>query len=319
MENLASLIGEFGVLIVFVNVLLEQGGLPLPAWPMLIVTGALTLSGAGLLAPLIAAAAGSVLADAGWYWAGTKWGRKVLASVCRISLSPDSCVRQTEQVFERVGPKALLFVKFLPGLGLVTVAMSGITGMAMPLFLLLDSIGATLFVGVPILLGRLFHGAVDQLLMILAQAGQYGAIALFTGLVVYVGVRWLRRQAFIRQLRMDRITVTELADLMRRGSAPVIFDVRPADARRDGIIPGARLAPGDPAAFPHEFSRDAEIVVYCACPNEASAAVAAQQFRRAGFKTIRPLLGGIEAWTKAGFPIELPFGAATGEAAPVAA
>src|SRR5579871_3135040 len=113
MQQLATLIGQFGVVAVFVNVLLEQGGLPLPAWPLLIVTGALAFSGAGLLPPLLAAAAGSLIADAGWYWAGAKWGRKVLASVCRISLSPDSCVRQTERVFERVGPKALLFVKFL--------------------------------------------------------------------------------------------------------------------------------------------------------------------------------------------------------------
>ncbi len=317
MQHLSALIGQFGLLAVFVNVLLEQGGLPLPAWPLLIITGAIAFSGAGLLPPLIAAAAACLIADVAWYWAGAKWGRKVLASVCRISLSADSCVRQTEQVFERIGPKALLFVKFLPGLGLVTVAMSGITGMAMPLFLLLDGIGAALFVAVPILLGRIFRGAVDQLVFLLAQAGQYGALVLFVGFVLYIGVRWIRRQAFIRQLRMDRITVGELAEMIRRGNAPVIFDVRPPAARRDGMIPGAQLAPRNPGAFSREFSRDAEIVVYCACPNEASAAVVAQEFRRAGFKTIRPLLGGIEAWTHAGYPIEFPFTAAAG--APVAA
>jgi len=303
MQHFASLIGQFGLFIVFANVLLEQGGLPLPSWPMLIVAGALGISGAGIMPPLIAAAAAAMVADTGWYFAGARWGRKVLAILCRISLSPDSCVRQTESIFTRIGPKSLLFVKLLPGLGLVTVTMAGITGVSVPAFLLLDAIGATLFVAVPILLGRIFHDAVDVMLATLAQLGEWGALLLAAAFAVYICVRWIKRQAFVRQLRMDRITVTELAEMIGAGKTPLIFDVRTVDAQRDGIIPGARLAPGKLDEVLSQFPRDAEIVVYCACPNEASAVVVAQQFRRAGFKTIRPLLGGIEAWAKAGYPV----------------
>jgi len=303
MQHFASLIEQFGLLIVFANVLLEQGGLPLPSWPMLIVAGALGISGAGVVPPLITAAAAAVLADTGWYFAGARWGRKVLATLCRISLSPDSCVRQTESIFTRIGLKSLLFVKLLPGLGLVTVTMAGITGVSLPVFLLLDGIGAALFVAVPILLGRIFHDAVDIVLVTLAQLGEWGALLLVTAFAVYICARWINRQAFIRQLRMDRITVGELAEMMSAGRTPLIFDVRSVDAQRDGIIPGARLAPSRLDEVLGDFSRDSEIVVYCACPNEASAVVVAQQFRRAGFKTIRPLLGGIEAWAKAGYPV----------------
>lgn len=303
MQHFASLIEQFGLLIVFANVLLEQGGLPLPSWPMLIVAGALGISGAGVVPPLITAAAAAVLADTGWYFAGARWGRKVLATLCRISLSPDSCVRQTESIFTRIGLKSLLFVKLLPGLGLVTVTMAGITGVSLPVFLLLDGIGAALFVAVPILLGRIFHNAVDIVLVTLAQLGEWGALLLVTAFAVYICARWIKRQAFIRQLRMDRITVGELAEMMSAGKTPLIFDVRSVDAQRDGIIPGARLAPSRLDEVLGDFSRDSEIVVYCACPNEASAVVVAQQFRRAGFKTIRPLLGGIEAWAKAGYPV----------------
>ena len=303
MQHFASLIEQFGLLIVFANVLLEQGGLPLPSWPMLIVAGALGISGAGVVPPLITAAAAAVLADTGWYFAGARWGRKVLATLCRISLSPDSCVRQTESIFTRIGLKSLLFVKLLPGLGLVTVTMAGITGVSLPVFLLLDGLGAALFVAVPILLGRIFHDAVDIVLVTLAQLGEWGALLLVTAFAVYICARWIKRQAFIRQLRMDRITVGELAEMMSAGKTPLIFDVRSVDAQRDGIIPGARLAPSRLDEVLGDFSRDSEIVVYCACPNEASAVVVAQQFRRAGFKTIRPLLGGIEAWAKAGYPV----------------
>jgi len=48
-----------------------------------------------------------------------------------------------------------------------------------------------------------------------------------------------------------------------------------------------------------------EVIVYCACPNEASAAVVAKQLMRAGFKRVRPLAGGIEAWVEQGYPVEL--------------
>ncbi len=305
MQHFAALISEFGLLAVFLNVLLEQGGVPLPSWPLLIVAGALTLSGTGIVPTVAAAAGASVLADAGWYIAGKRWGRKVLATLCRISLSPDSCVQQTESVFGRIGPSALLFVKFLPGLGLVTVAMAGITGLAMPIFLALDVLGGIGFVAFPILLGRIFHDAIDSILITLAQLGHYGAVLLVAVIALYVAIRWIKRWNFVRQLRMDRITVAELAAMIHEGKSPIILDVRPADARmRNGIIPGARFAhPSDIDSAMTQYPRDAQIVIYCACPNEASAAIAAQHLKRAGFRTIRPLLGGIDAWSKAGYPI----------------
>jgi membrane protein DedA with SNARE-associated domain/rhodanese-related sulfurtransferase len=305
MQHFASLIEQFGLLILFLNVLLEQGGLPLPSWPLLIAAGALTISGIGIVPSVIAAALGSIIADAGWYIAGARWGHKVLGTICRVSLSPDSCVRRTQDVFTRIGPQALLFVKFLPGLGLVTVAMAGITGVSFPLFVALDVIGSAMFVLVPIIVGRVFHDAVDALIETLSQFGQWGAVLLAVTLIAYIAVRWAKRQAFIRQLRMDRITVAELIAMIDDGKTPVIFDVRSAEARtREGMIPGAHAAsPADIAAALSAYPRDVEVIVYCSCPNEASAAVAAGHLKRAGFKTIRPLLGGVEAWTKAGRPL----------------
>jgi rhodanese-related sulfurtransferase len=121
-------------------------------------------------------------------------------------------------------------------------------------------------------------------------------------LAVYVFARWWRRQLFIRQLRMDRITVDELAAMIDDGAAPVILDVRPDLVRfEQGIIPGAIFAhPLDALGTLDIYSRDVEVVVYCSCPNEEAAATAANHLKRAGFRKIRPLLGGIEAWTEAG-------------------
>ena len=306
MQHITYLIHQYGLLVVFLNVLLEQGGLPLPSYPMLLVVGALTLAGGAVMPALIVAIVAAIIADLAWYAAGARLGRRVLAVLCKVSLSPDSCVRQTETVFARVGPWALLFVKFVPGLGLVTVVMSGITGVSLPLFLLLDGIGGAVYFAVPIALGRLFHNAIDAVLATLAQLGTYGTIIVLGALALYLLIRWIQRQAFIRQLRMDRISVDELAEMIDGGKSPIIFDVRPSEARlRDGIIPGALAAhASDIETELKSYPRDVEIVIYCSCPNEASAAIAARHLKRAGFKKIRPLRGGLEAWAKAGRPIE---------------
>src|SRR5579871_4499509 len=136
MNQIVALIEEFGLLAIFLNVLLDEGGLPLPASPLLAVAGALTVRGElNLFAIVAAAVAGSFVADNGWYWLGRYRGRQVLGLLCKLSLSPDACVRQTETLFARVGPSALLFAKFIPALGNITIALSGITRLSFALFL----------------------------------------------------------------------------------------------------------------------------------------------------------------------------------------
>ena len=302
MDDVVRLIEQFGLLAVFFTVLLDEGGLPIPASPLLAVAGALTARGELDLAALIAAAvAGSFIADNGWYWLGRTRGRRVLGFLCKLSLSPDTCVRETETMFVRVGPSALLFAKFIPALGNVTIALAGITRVPFAIFLPLEIAGATIYLGTPILLGRIFHNAVSELLDTLERLGAAGVAILAAALILYLFVRWCQRLLFIRQLRMDRITVEELVALLDNEKKPLVLDVRSRAARAEGIIPGAIPAhPTEMHPTLAHHARDAEIVVNCACPNEATAAVAAKHLKAAGFKRIRPLLGGVEAWAMAG-------------------
>jgi rhodanese-related sulfurtransferase len=139
----------------------------------------------------------------------------------------------------------------------------------------------------------------------LIQLGKFGIVVIAGALAAWLLIRWIERQAFIRRLRMDRISVDELAQMIDRGIHPVIFDVRPQEARlRDGMIPGAVAAnPSEIEDVIKAYARDAEVIIYCACPNEATAAIAANHLKRAGYKKIRPLLGGIDAWASAGRPL----------------
>jgi membrane protein DedA with SNARE-associated domain/rhodanese-related sulfurtransferase len=306
-QQITHLIQHYGLFVVFVSVLLDQSGLPLPSYPVLAIAGALSLSGGvGIPQIVIAGVAGALLADSLWYLAAARLGRRVLTLLCRFSLSPDSCVRQTENMFARAGPWTLLFAKFVPGLSYISIALSGITRLSLPLFFTLDGIGAAFYVGVPIVLGRVFHNAVNAVLTTLVHLGEYGIAILIAVFALYVAIRWVERQVFIRRLRMDRISVNELVELIDGGRRPAIFDVRSADERRrDGIIPGAVAAhASDILASLNDYPRDAEIVIYCSCPNEETAALAALHLKRAGFKRIRPLLGGIEAWINAGRTID---------------
>ena len=302
MDHIVRLIAEFGLLAVFLNVLLDEGGLPLPSYPLLAVAGALAAQGEySVIAVIGAAVSGAFIADNSWYWIARRHGRRVLALLCKLSLSPDSCVRQTESLFVKVGPAVLLFAKFIPGLGNIAIALSGITRMPAAVFMLFEFVGASLYLGLPIVLGWLFHDAVTKIMDTLTSLGTIGLVIVVGAIALYLFIRWWQRMLFIRQLRMDRISVEELVSLLNNKESPILLDVRSREARASGVIPGAIAAhPNDmhPALAKHD--RDIEIVVYCACPNEATAALAAKHLKKAGFKKIRPLLGGIDAWAKAG-------------------
>lgn len=307
MSALLELVAGHGVVLVFVVVLIEQLGLPLPAYPVLVVAGALSVDGHHSAFGLIAAAlAACVLADLAWYVAGMRYGSAVQRAICRLSISPDSCARQTQSLFERWGVWSLMVAKFVPGLGTLATALSGTMRLRLPAFIAVDLIGAGLYVSLGVALGVYFHAAVDDLLRALENLGRAGGFVLIVALGLFLAAKWWQRQRLLAELRGSRITLTELQELMGSGARHVFVDARPVASRvRDGSIPGA-LAIGvdDMAGPPSEIPVDAEFIVYCACPNEVSAALVARRLQRAGFRNVRPLVGGIDAWIAAGLPVE---------------
>jgi membrane protein DedA with SNARE-associated domain/rhodanese-related sulfurtransferase len=306
MSYLVSLIEQFGLLAVFVNVLVEQLGAPIPAYPTLVITGAL-LRGSSY-SPwmlLLTAVCAALIADFAWYFAGKRYGRIVMGVLCRISLSPDSCVRQTEGVYMRWGASSLLVAKFIPGFASIGSALAGTAGTGIATFLLFDCLGAALWAGSAIWLGSLFSSTVDDLLNVLESLGKWGLLLLAFALAVFIAHKWLQRDRFIKSLRMARISVDELHQLHLTGAAPVIVDVRPALAQHEGRIPGAMaISLEEMDKLTLDMPQDSEVIVYCACPNEASAARVAKQLMQKGYTRVRPLTGGIDAWVAAGHSLD---------------
>src|SRR3954453_17585856 len=172
MQTLVTLLEHYGLWLVFANVLALQCGLPVPAYPTLIVVGAMTARGEVTVAQVIAVSTiACVIADFAWYVAGARHGRRVLRLMCRLSLSPDSCVRQTENIYERWGAPSLVVAKFVPGFAVVATSMAGMVRTPLASFALFDAIGAVLWSGVAVALGWIFRGAVNDILGVLTHAG----------------------------------------------------------------------------------------------------------------------------------------------------
>jgi membrane protein DedA with SNARE-associated domain/rhodanese-related sulfurtransferase len=297
-------LSQYGLAIVAFNVLLNQIGLPVPAVPTLVLAGAIAASGQQHLGPVFfAAVAACLLADSGWYWIGQRYGIRVLKTLCRISLEPDSCVNETQSQFDRWGVNSLVIAKFVPGWATIAPPLAGAMRIGWLRFIFLSTLAAMLWVGVGLLAGALFKTQIALLLIHLDRIGSIAFLGALVLLSIYVAFKWWERRRFYKMLRMARISVAELHALIEGGVAPLIIDVRSPTARalEPRWIPGAlHISLPDVDVHLKDLPRDRDIILYCTCPSEASAARVAKILMNHGFKRVRPLHGGLDAWVAAG-------------------
>jgi membrane protein DedA with SNARE-associated domain/rhodanese-related sulfurtransferase len=255
--------------------------------------------GATLLACLIA--------DGFWFYLGRKRGNQVLNFLCRVSLEPDSCVRRTQNVFTRYGMKGVVVAKFVTGMSTVAPPLAGMSGVRAGKFFFFDGLGAFLY-GASILgVGYLFSNQIEQIAEAISSVGGSALTLLAVIVVSYIAYKYWQRHRLLRELRTARITVEELRKKLDAGENPVILDLR-SKAEFDqnpALIEGAiHLAVDEIQVRSREFPRDREIVVYCNCPNEVTAARVALLLQRNGFRHVRPLLGGYDAWRDGKHPMQ---------------
>ncbi|MEO8747592.1 MAG: DedA family protein/thiosulfate sulfurtransferase GlpE [Rhodanobacter sp.] len=303
------LIAEYGVLLVFLNVLVTQLGAPLPAVPTLVVAGATAAHGQLALPNILfVALLACLIGDSLWYWAGRCFGGRIMRVLCRISLSPDSCVHQSELHFQRWRGRVLLVAKFVPGLATVAPPLVGAMGLRFSEFVLFDGVGALLWAGVAVALGYVFANQLDVLLGMLANAGLFALQLLLGLLALYVLARWWQRHRLLIALRMPRITPAELNRALTQGPAPFLIDVRSTAARTldRRIIPGALLADAEEIGqIMRDIAPAGELVVYCNCPHEATAVKVAKALLAQGYERVLPLAGGLDGWAAAGYLVEM--------------
>ncbi len=302
-------LASHGVPFVFFAVLAEQLGLPLPAMPLLLAAGALSATRhLSFLPCLEASIIACLIADTLWFYLGRLRGGQVLGLLCRISLEPDSCIRRTMDAYARYGMNGLIFAKFLPGMSTLAPPLAGMSGTSVGRFLIFDSLGSLVYCGGLLVLGLMFNSQLARIGAALAGIGGSALVLLAALVAAYIAMKFWRRQRLLRELRMARITVDELRRMQDAGESPVILDLRTeAELASDpSIIIGAvHVNLNDIEVWHHGFPRDQEIILYCSCPNEVTSARVTLMLRRKGFTRVRPLLGGIDAWRRSSFPMDV--------------
>ncbi|HVN43135.1 MAG TPA: VTT domain-containing protein [Steroidobacteraceae bacterium] len=288
-------------LVVFINVLLEQLGLPLPAVPALLVAGSLAMTFGQAAEVLTAALIASLIADSLWFWVGSLFGYRVLAGLCRLSINPGSCVTQTEARFIRWGLPSLLLAKFIPGFSTVAPPIAGALRMSPVGFLLAAASGAALWAAVAIGAGWVLRGAVPTVLVALDRHAVGVTAVVLLAFGAWLGWKLWRKHQFRKTSVLPHITAAELLEALAGPEPPLILDLRGAVLLAEaGPIPGAIVAQHDRL---HEAvggrRRDRPIVTLCACPEDAGAVLAARRLLDSGFHSVRPLTGGWEAWRAA--------------------
>jgi membrane protein DedA with SNARE-associated domain/rhodanese-related sulfurtransferase len=288
---------QYGSVLLFVVVLVEQVGLPVPALLFLIAAGALVGTGQMALSVAVGSAVlAALLGDQLWYELGRRRGRRVLNWLCRISLEPTSCVRRTEEFFTRHGMRSLVVAKFVPGLSTIAPALAGIVGLRMPQYLLYNGLGTILWVGSGIGLGYAFSDQLEQAVSVVAHLGPTMVLILLGGVAGYAAYKvW---HHFRMGRRVPRLTVQQVTEKISAGEDPVFIDLRSHGARREvpGIPGSLPLSVEEVIAGHRDLPRDRDVILYCACPQDAASVQAAKRLREKGLARVWPLAGGIEAW-----------------------
>ncbi|HEV8702402.1 MAG TPA: VTT domain-containing protein [Candidatus Polarisedimenticolia bacterium] len=267
MSETLEFVVRHGYVVLFAWMVAEQLGLPIPAIPFLLAAGALAGSGRlSLTMVLLVSVVASLLADTLWYEIGRRKGVRVLNFLCRVSLEPDSCVRQTEQIFGRYGVRSLLVSKFVPGLSTAAPPLAGIFGMRLPRFLWFAGLGALLYAAAFAGLGYLFSSQLERMAAGALVLGEWLVLLLLGALALFVlGKVWQRRR-FLHNLRVARITPEELKERLDRGEPIVVVDLRHAldlDAEPHHIPGALHLTPDDIENRHEEIPRDRDVVLYC--------------------------------------------------------
>ena len=298
--------------LIFIWVLVEQIGIPIPSIPLLLTAGTLSathrVSWFGITLAMLLAC---MIADSIWFSLGRRYGNSVLKLLCRLSFEASTCVSKTEGYFTRRGPVTLLFAKFVPGLSTVAAPIAGQTGMSYPRFLAWDLAGSLIWGETFILAGRFFGDLAKKSVPFFHWLGHF-AIYIFILMVMgFLAYRVMKQRKFLQQVREMRLEPAELKEMLdiaeKNGTpAPFIVDLRhPLDYLPDPrVLPGAlRIGPNELRLHNEIIPRDRDVILYCTCPSEETSAKLALQLHKMGVYRVRPLRGGFDGWKQAGYPL----------------
>jgi len=293
--------------ILFLWVLVEQLGIPVPSIPLMLTAGTLSATHRVSFSNcLLAVVAACLISDSIWYSLGRRYGGRVIRLLCKMSMESTTCVAKTERYFTRRGAETLLFAKFVPGLSTVSAPIAGQTGMPYSRFLFYDLSGTLIWSLSFLYAGRGFGDLAKRSQGFFALLSHFAVLVFILMVAGFFIWRVVKQRRFLAQVRELRLEPAELKAMLDCIPPPYIVDLRhPLDYLPDPrVLPGAiRIGPAEIAHRADLIPRDRDIILYCTCPSEETSAKVALQLHRLGITRVRPLRGGFDGWKQAGYPL----------------
>ena len=298
--------------ILFLWVLIEQLGLPIPSIPLLLTAGTLSATHrVSAFSALLSVIAACLISDSTWYLLGRRYGSRVIRVLCKLSFEATTCIAKTEGYFIRRGAVTLLFAKFIPGLSTVAAPIAGQSSMSYVDFLVYDLSGTLLWSVSFLFAGRFFGDVAKRSQTFFGLLSHFAVIVFLLMVAGFFLWRVIKQRRFMAQVRELRIEPAEVMAMLNQAfheaaEAPFIVDLRhPLDYLPDPrVLPGAvRIGPSEIARCAASIPRDRDVILYCTCPSEETSAKVALQLHRLGITRVRPLRGGFDGWKEAGYPL----------------
>jgi membrane protein DedA with SNARE-associated domain len=140
---LLDLFARYGYAVVFVGVLLENAGVPVPGETALLGGAAMAQFGRlSLFRVIVTAIAAAIVGDNIGFLVG-RYGGRTLAERhgSKVGLTP-SRLHEFDGFFERYGPQTVFIARFVTGLRVVGAVLAGGSGLRWPTFLFYNALGA---------------------------------------------------------------------------------------------------------------------------------------------------------------------------------
>lgn len=269
MPDILSVIAKYGYSSLFIALLMEAIGLPIPGALALLAAGA--ASAAGVMHPAAAfgvAICAMLIGDTSLYVIGRYSGWQLLGFLCGLSLSPEVCILRSAKWFYKRGRTTLLFAKFLPGVNTMAPPLAGSMHMRASQFFRFDLGGVLCYALAYGALGYLFR---DVFRMV---AGGLQAFSRAVGWVILVGVigyiayrAWLFGRYRLSRF-VPRVPVSDVEARLKLEGAPdvIIADVRSHgyyDQGEQRVQGSIRIEPNNLDAFIESLPKDTPIYLYC--------------------------------------------------------
>ncbi len=270
MNDLLALIVHHGYIVIFLIVLAEALGFPVPA-ALALVAGGAAVASRVLIGPVAAltAVTAMLVGDCSLYILGSRMGWRLLAFLCRVSADQESCIQHSAELFYKRGRTSLLFAKFIPGVNSMAPPLAGSMKMPFPQFLALDFLGACTY--------ALSYGAVgfvfrDFLASIASGFRTVGHAFEIVALVAAIAFTAYRFSLYWTHRKYRRVVpLVHVGDLAAKLQTPDSQKILLVDVRSHGYYdPGAdrirdaiRLEPNNLSEEIKLLPRNKDIYLYC--------------------------------------------------------